>query len=456
MKWYLAVYKDRKTIILGCRGSTEKNFLTFLTNAVVSKKNWPPAASDSEVHEGFLDSIQVGMGKVRNALKLLVGEYPDFTITLTGHSLGGAQAVLAAIQIAMDNSQWKSKLRVYTFGEPRVGNTEFAQYYDSQGIPTRRVVNHNDLVPHLPSHAMNFTHHGGEVWIRSSDNQGVVCLSVYPDENADCSSGVRFYKRTLNDHTYRIKGAQNSKNEENEENKENDKVLHKCPYINNSTVKSAFVRIKDPSVGVFMAVDFSQEAIVLSFKGTDPRSKFRSAIDIHKTQWPPGEKSKVYRGALEGYQLVNKDLFTKHFELHKEYPAYTSYIVGHSIGGVQAVFYAVEYQGRIPGMEFKVVTFGMPKPGDSSFRALWEQKGISLTQVNNYPDSTPHLPPSLFKFQYLAPPIVVDPENNRTVDCAIAVKYGDTLCTQKPSLWYRASAHSSFWGEDGSVFGPKI
>ncbi|KAJ1659114.1 hypothetical protein IWQ61_001741 [Dispira simplex] len=201
MRWYLAVHKGRKTIILGCRGSTEKNFLTFLTNAVVSKKNWPPAASDSKVHKGFLDSTQVGMGKVRDALKLLVGEYPDFTITLTGHSLGGAQAVLAAVQIAMDNSQWKSKLRVYTFGEPRVGNTEFAQYYDTQGIPTRRVVNHNDLVPHLPPHAMGFTHHGGEVWIRSSDNQGVVCPSVYPDENADCSSGVQFYKRTLNDHS---------------------------------------------------------------------------------------------------------------------------------------------------------------------------------------------------------------------------------------------------------------
>ncbi|KAJ1659113.1 hypothetical protein IWQ61_001740 [Dispira simplex] len=246
---------------------------------------------------------------------------------------------------------------------------------------------------------------------------------------------------------YRINGAQNH---------ENAKILPKSPYTTYGLIDYTFVRIKDPSVGGFIAVDHRQQAIVLSFKGTDPRSKFLSAIDVHEAQWPPGEKSKVYRGALEGYQLVNKKLFTTHVELHRKYPAYTSYIVGHSIGGVHAVFYAVEFQGRIPEMKFEVVTFGMPKPGDSNFRALWERKKISLTQVNNYPDSIPHLPPPLLNFQYLAPPIVVDPKDNRAVRCAIAVKYGDTLCTQKPSLGYRASAHSSFWGEDGSVFGPKM
>ncbi|KAJ1959240.1 hypothetical protein IWQ62_004694 [Dispira parvispora] len=246
---------------------------------------------------------------------------------------------------------------------------------------------------------------------------------------------------------YRVTGKQDP---------ENHRVLPKCQYTKNGLIRFTFVHDDDPSVGGFMAVDHSQRAIVLSFKGTVVQSKFESVIKFHKTRWPPGEESKVYLGALQGYQQVNTKIFALHEQLHRQYPAYTSYIVGHSMGGVHAIFYATEFQGRIPTMKFEVVTFAMPKPGDGNFAALWNRKNIPLTQVNNFADLIPHLPPDLLKYQYLAPPIVVDPENNRTVPCNIAVASYDTLCTHKPSPGYHASAHSSFWGEDGSVFGPKV
>ena len=45
----------------------------------------------------------------------------------------------------------KNKISTYTFGSPRVGNQQFALYFDSVFGNSYRIVNSNDLVPHVPS-----------------------------------------------------------------------------------------------------------------------------------------------------------------------------------------------------------------------------------------------------------------------------------------------------------------
>lgn len=51
-------------------------------------------------------------------------------ISLTGHSLGGVQASLIAAHLLADGVMTSSKLKLYTFGEPRVGDKEFAYEFD--------------------------------------------------------------------------------------------------------------------------------------------------------------------------------------------------------------------------------------------------------------------------------------------------------------------------------------
>lgn len=66
------------------------------------------------VHTGFLYAYNVVASTVLKTVKAQAAAYPSYTIVVTGHSLGGAVASLAAISIksALPNSS----LKLYTFG----------------------------------------------------------------------------------------------------------------------------------------------------------------------------------------------------------------------------------------------------------------------------------------------------------------------------------------------------
>ena len=79
----------------------------------------------------------------------------------TGHSLGGALAVLLAATLLESSVPVKG---LYTFGAPRVGKSDFAARLNEELTDAAhwRIVNRNDLVPHVPAQ-MFFSHAGNRM-----------------------------------------------------------------------------------------------------------------------------------------------------------------------------------------------------------------------------------------------------------------------------------------------------
>ena len=79
-------------------------------------------------------------------------------IMFTGHSLGGALAVLASQHARQAGV---TPLATYTFGQPRVGGTAFAQgYRPALSATTYRLVHGHDIVPSLPMSGLGYCHSG--------------------------------------------------------------------------------------------------------------------------------------------------------------------------------------------------------------------------------------------------------------------------------------------------------
>ena len=93
----------------------------------------------TQVHQGFLDCLDSQPNP---------RFYYDKPIYITGHSLGGALAILEAYRLISMDTEIKE---VVTFGCPKVGAKSFQERYNSKLFGrTTMYVNGNDIVPLLP------------------------------------------------------------------------------------------------------------------------------------------------------------------------------------------------------------------------------------------------------------------------------------------------------------------
>src|SRR4051794_31265222 len=115
--------------VLAFRGSDPVTLPNWVTDAVVQLVEHE--AYDGRVHYGFSSVLHRTWGKVET----LLDAARDKPLFLTGHSMGGALAVLTACRLA---KMGRTPTAIYTFGSPRVGDRNFCAGY---ALPTYRVVN---------------------------------------------------------------------------------------------------------------------------------------------------------------------------------------------------------------------------------------------------------------------------------------------------------------------------
>ncbi|XP_057439739.1 triacylglycerol lipase OBL1 isoform X2 [Lotus japonicus] len=90
---------------------------------------------------------------VKSKLKSLLLEHKNANFMVTGHSLGGALAILFPTVLVVHEEMeiMERLLGVYTFGQPRIGNRQLGRFMEAY-LERKyfRVVYCNDLVPRLP------------------------------------------------------------------------------------------------------------------------------------------------------------------------------------------------------------------------------------------------------------------------------------------------------------------
>ena len=91
--------------------------------------------------------------------------HPD-SVTVVGHSAGGAVALLDAVLLSAQPSV-SVAVHAITLGMPRVGNKAFADLVD-QRISLVRIINKEDFIPTLPSPRFGYHHPSGEIRIQES------------------------------------------------------------------------------------------------------------------------------------------------------------------------------------------------------------------------------------------------------------------------------------------------
>ncbi|KAJ6517361.1 alpha/beta-hydrolase [Mycena vitilis] len=159
---FIARDKNRKEIVVVFRGTFDlKDAISDLKFRKVPFES-PGISEPVRVHRGFLAAYNDVVDEVLTIVKQQLEDFPSYSIVVTGHSLGGAVASLAAPSIKTAHPE--VPLKLYTFGQPRVGTSKFATYVeDTIGVDNIfRVVHTRDRVPMVPK--VNYEHFGTEYW----------------------------------------------------------------------------------------------------------------------------------------------------------------------------------------------------------------------------------------------------------------------------------------------------
>jgi hypothetical protein len=149
----------RGFIVTSFRGSS--NVMNWLSDFNFPKVPYVvPGCTNCAVHTGFLSTYNSLATQINEYLSILIGSYPGARIVVTGHSLGGAQAVLGAV----DQQLQGKRVYLYTYGCPRVGDVNFANFVNGAVTATNiRAVYKNDPVPNAPTMDAKFRHSGTEI-----------------------------------------------------------------------------------------------------------------------------------------------------------------------------------------------------------------------------------------------------------------------------------------------------
>jgi len=179
---YVVRHREERRAVVVFRGScTLKNVATDLDYRDADHKAMVALANESgmllptgmNLHRGFVAAYLA----LRQELVELLGELsledgpdaPPLTLHVTGHSMGGAMAMLAALEIdhlSRCGGLHVGHVQTTTFAAPRLGDAKFASLWqrtfpDPSDFWALQVP--SDAVPHLPFAAWGFRHPQGTV-----------------------------------------------------------------------------------------------------------------------------------------------------------------------------------------------------------------------------------------------------------------------------------------------------
>jgi hypothetical protein len=196
LQGYIGILPTTKTIYVVIRGSSSTmNWLDDFQVKLVSYDSFPEC--NCKVHNGFYRSALGVVTKAITSIKTLKTQYPGYSVVVTGHSYGAACGQLLAMELVKNGIN----VKVYDYGQPRVGDADYATFVNTKISELYRTTHNKDVVPHVPPmEGFGYQHSCREIF---EDSTGK--LTTCSDTNCEdpkCANQFSLAQTNGDDHSY--------------------------------------------------------------------------------------------------------------------------------------------------------------------------------------------------------------------------------------------------------------
>jgi Lipase (class 3) len=157
-------------VVIAVRGT--EGIFEWVHDFEFAKVACPFLSTAGRTDDGFTDmytSMTVdaapNSASVVRSLPTVKFDHPVSSVTICGHSLGGALATLLVLDLAATaanpgNTQYERFANpvAYTYASPRTGDAAFATKFNQLVPNSNRIENRLDIVPHLPPQFTGYVH----------------------------------------------------------------------------------------------------------------------------------------------------------------------------------------------------------------------------------------------------------------------------------------------------------
>jgi len=132
-----------------------------------------------------------------DSVKSLRVKYPGYSVVVTGHSYGAACGELLAMELIKNGIS----VKLYDYGQPRVGDANYAAFVNTKISEYYRTTHNKDIVPHVPPiEGFGYRHSCREIFEDSTGKLNVCSASNCEDPK--CADQFSLVQTNGDDHSY--------------------------------------------------------------------------------------------------------------------------------------------------------------------------------------------------------------------------------------------------------------
>ena len=196
LQGYIGILPTTNSIYVVIRGSSSvMNWLDDFEVKLVPYDTFPECKCN--VHYGFYNSALGVVNKTIESVKSLKVKYPSYSVMVTGHSYGAACGQLLAMELVKKGIN----VKLYNYGQPRVGDSNYAAFVNTKIDEYYRTTHNRDVVPHVPPiEVLGYLHSCREIFENSSGELTICSASIC--EDSTCADQFSLTQTNIDDHSY--------------------------------------------------------------------------------------------------------------------------------------------------------------------------------------------------------------------------------------------------------------